>query len=156
MQAQLKNICRLVLCLLLCLGVGYIGSIFTQTSVVDWYPILNKPPGTPPPAAFAPVWTLLYLMMGLSLWLAGNASLSKQGYALFSLQLLFNLLWSFLFFGMQNILLGFIDIVLIDLTTVAAICAFWKHSRIAAILLMPYLAWLLYATYLNLGILILN
>lgn len=156
MGTQLKSIGKLALCLLLCLGVGYIGNLFTQISLLDWYPGLNQPQGTPPPAVFAPVWTLLYVMMGVSLWWISSTNPPKQAYSLFYLQLFFNLLWSFLFFGMRSILLGFIDILLIDITLAATIWTFWQTSRPAALLLIPYFFWTLYATFLNFGLMILN
>ena len=157
MQTQLKSLGKLALCLLLCLGVGYVGSTFTQISISDWYPGLKQPPGAPPPGAFAPIWTLLYVMMGVSLWWVGKKTQPpKQAYALFYLQLFFNMLWPFLFFGMQSISLGFVDILLIDITTAATICLFWKSSRPAALLLFPYFAWVLYATYLNFELCVLN
>ncbi len=156
MKKELKNLSKLALCLLLCLGVGYIGNVFAQVSVVEWYPLLKHPSGTPPSTAFMPIGTILYVMMGVSLWLANHAHLSKQAYALFYLQLFFNLMWSFLFFGLQSIALGFLDILLIDVTLIATIWLFWKASRPAAVLLMPYLAWTLYVTYLNAALVVLN
>jgi benzodiazapine receptor len=153
MAKQLK---RLILCLALPLGVGYVSSIFTQSSIADWYLQLIHPVGTPPAQAFRVVWTLLYVMMGLSLWSASQAQTAKQAYALFYLQLFFNLLWSFLFFGMQSILLGLIDILLIDVTLAATIWSFWRYSKIAALLLVPYFLWVLYATYLNISLFFLN
>lgn len=156
MQEQFKSIGKLILCLLLCLGVGFIGSTFTQVSIQDWYPGLNQPQGAPSPGAFAPIWTVLYVMMAVSLWWVSLANPSKQAYVLFYLQLFFNLIWSFLFFGMRSILLGFIDILLIDVCLTATIWTFWKFSHSAALLLIPYLIWVLYATFLNFGLLILN
>lgn len=156
MQAQFKNIGKLILCLALCLIVGFIGSIFAQISIQDWYPGLNHPMGTPPSGAFAPIWTLFYVMMGVSLWWAGFANPSKEAYALFYLQLFFNLIWSFVFFGMRSILLGFIDILLLDICLAATIWTFWPFSRPAALLLIPYFVWTVYATFLNFGLLVLN
>lgn len=156
MSSQLRSLITLALCILLCLGVGMAGAVFTHVSVNTWYPSLIKPPGTPPSFVFAPIWIILYLLMGIALWLAKKSHASKQAYALFYTQLLLNLFWSFFFFGMQRIPLGMIDIVLLDITLMGTIATFWQSSRTAALLLVPYLLWILYATYLNTALLMLN
>lgn len=153
---QLKNIGNLILCLLLCLSVGYIGNCFTQASLIDWYPALIKPPGFPPPSAFAPIGAFLYAMMGVSLWWMSHVHVPKHDYALFYLQLFFNMLWPFFFFGMQSIVLGLIDMLIIDVILTALIFALWKPARAAALLLLPFLGWVFFLTYLNFGILVLN
>jgi translocator protein len=153
---QMNTLVKLALCILICLGVGMIGGAFTQTSVETWYPALAKPAGNPPATAFAPVWVFLYVMMGVSLWWAVQSKASKQALALFTIQLLLNLFWSFLVFGMQSLLLGVIDILLLDAAVIATVVAFWSCSKPAALLLVPYLMWILYATYLNIGLFILN
>lgn len=120
--------------------------------MLSWYPTLIQPPGHPPDWLFGPVWILLYIMMGVSLWLVIERGAPKELVSLFGLLLFFTLLWSFFFFAMQSPLLALIDIFLIDLTLLATIGACWKCSRLAALLLMPLLGWMLYATYLNFGI----
>jgi tryptophan-rich sensory protein len=123
-----------------------------------WYKTLTKPPFSPPDWLFAPVWTFLYLTIFLSLFLYIRANnLSKSiGYIYFFIQLFLNLAWTPVFFGLKNILAGVVLIVLIDIFTLLTIYKFYFVSKTAAFLLIPYFIWLLYATYLAFGYLILN
>lgn len=132
---------------------------FTMENTLVWYPGLIKPPLTPPPWVFAPVWTVLYAMMAVSVWLvwkndgfAGN----RQGFILFGTQLVINFMWSFLFFGLSNIALGLLDLVVLDILVVLLIRRFRESDQTAGLLLVPYLGWIAFATYLNFGIWILN
>lgn len=136
------------------------GGAITATSVGGWYQTLQKPPLTPAPWIFPIVWNLLYFMMAISAWLVWRAagSFDRAGFALalFGAQLSLNLAWSIVFFGLQSPWMGVADIILLDTAILGTIFAFAKHSRLAALLLVPYLAWTLFATYLTLAIAILN
>ena len=136
------------------------GGAITATSVGGWYQTLQKPPLTPAPWVFPIVWNLLYFMMAISAWLVWRAagSFDRAGFALalFGGQLSLNLAWSIVFFGLQSPWMGVADIVLLDAAILGTIFAFASHSRLAALLLVPYLAWTLFATYLTLAIAVLN
>jgi translocator protein len=140
----------------LCLGAGFVASFATMQSVVEWYPTLNKPSWTPPNWLFAPVWTVLYIMMAVAAWLVWRAGNSKTALFLFFGQLLLNVAWSFLFFGAQSPLLGLINIVLMWLAIAVTIFAFAMRSRLAAFLMVPYICWVSLATALNASIYMLN
>jgi tryptophan-rich sensory protein len=140
------------------LAIGFTGSFFTNSS--DWYQTLAKPLFTPPSWVFAPVWTVLYLLMGISaflVWQKGLATAAgKTASAAFILQLVLNALWVPIFFGAKQPLFAFMDIVVLWLAIAATITSFQKVSKPAAILLVPYMAWVSFATVLNAGIYMLN
>ncbi len=139
----------------LCEAAGLAGTVFTLDAIPQWYATLVKPSFSPPNWLFGPVWTLLYLMMGTAAWLVWQ----RQGTAalkVFWLQLALNALWTPLFFGLHNPLAGLVCIVLMWLAIVWTIKTFWPISRTAALLLVPYLAWVSFATALNLAIYLLN
>jgi len=131
-------------------AAAWVGSQFQPG---EWYGGLTKPALTPPAWVFGPVWTLLYTMMGVAAWIVWK----RRGYAaaafalsLFLLQLGLNALWSYLFFGLKNPGLAFLDIVALWLVILAAVITFFRHSRHAGQLLVPYLLWVSFAAYLNL------
>lgn len=140
---------RLVLFVGLCLLTGFVGSMATQSSVDTWYATLNKPSWTPPNWLFAPVWTSLYLAMGVAAWLVWRRGPARISLTLFFGQLALNLAWSFLFFGMRWPLGGLIDIALLWIAIAATLWAFRTSSTAAAWLMVPYLAWVSYASALN-------
>jgi benzodiazapine receptor len=152
------RILRFVAAVLLCLSVGFAGSFFTRPAIPGWYASLNKPAFTPPGWLFGPVWTLLYVMMGVSLALVWDGRTEKKGppLALFLLQLGANLLWSVLFFGLRSPLAAFVAIVVLWVLITATAASFWKRSRAASLLFVPYLAWVTFAAALNLGVVVLN
>lgn len=136
----------------LCFSAAGIGGAFTATSVRTWYPEIAKPAWTPPSWVFGPVWTALYAMMAAALWLvwrSGKWSETWRALALFGAQLVLNALWSIIFFGARNPGLAFGEILLLWCVLVATIAAFWRHSRVASALLVPYLAWSTFAACLN-------
>lgn len=139
---------------------GIIGGYFTVQSVAEWYPFLTKPPLTPPNTVFGPVWSILYALIGFSLFLyLQDTPASKKKIhvtLLFLAQLTLNALWSIGFFGQQNPLLGLIIILPLLAFIVLIIMYFHQDSRRAAMLLIPYLLWTCFATYLNAGIYFLN
>lgn len=140
----------------LCLAVGALGGWATVQSVAEWYPALNKPSWTPPPWVFAPVWTMLYILMGLAAWLVWRKGNARTAMVLFGIQLLLNLAWSFLFFGARSPVLGLVDIVVLWFAIAAMILAYFSKSRLAALMMLPYLAWVSFATALNAAIYALN
>jgi translocator protein len=154
------NLPQLATAIVVCLSAGLIGSVFTSTSLATWYGIIEKPVLNPPSWIFGPVWTILYIMMGISVYLVWRLGLEKKGvrFALkiFGLQLLHNVLWSLLFFGMQNPALALVDIVLLWFTILWSIQLFYRLSRPASYLLIPYISWVSFAIYLNYSIWILN
>ncbi|MDG6256400.1 MAG: tryptophan-rich sensory protein [Methanomicrobiaceae archaeon] len=156
----LRDPVKLVIAIVVCNMAGILGAIFTQTGPDSWYAQLVKPEINPPSFVFAPVWTTLYVLMGIALYLVWMEGTDRPGVrsamAIFGVQLVLNFLWSFLFFGLESPLLGLIDIVILWVAIVATIAAFMKVNRTAAFLLIPYLLWVSFATFLNYRILVLN
>ena len=148
----------LALILTACFGVAAIGGLVTSTTVDTWYPTLHKPPITPPDWLFAPVWSLLYLLMASAAWMVWRrlGAQAIDALLLFATQLLLNLGWSILFFGFKLIGIAFVDILLLGLAVVATTVAFWRIERLAGLLLVPYVAWIGYAALLNGWIWVLN
>lgn len=155
-----KDWLKLIFSIVICESAGFIGSIFTAPSIPGWYANLEKPALNPPSWVFGPVWTVLYLLMGISLFLIWRASKKhnerKKALTLFGVQLALNAIWSPLFFGAQNPGVAFVVIIAMWITILLTILAFFKINRPAAYLLIPYLAWVTFASYLNYGIWILN
>ena len=141
-----------------CQFAGTIGSIFTASTVSSWYPTLIKPNFSPPSWLFAPVWVLLYFLMGISLYLIwqNRARDNQKSLIIFGIQLILNVFWSFLFFGLRSPLYGLIDILFLLAAIILTIALSFKISSYAAILLIPYLAWVCFATILNYSIITLN
>jgi tryptophan-rich sensory protein len=131
-----------------------------MSSIPTWYATLNKPAFTPPNWVFGPVWTTLYIMMGISLYLVVRGGLDaapvRQGVFLFAAQLVLNTLWSIAFFGMRSPFLGLVTILALIALVTATIFAFYRVSRPAAWLLVPYLCWGCFATALNAMVWVLN
>ena len=126
---------------------------------LTWYETLNRPPFTPPAWVFAPAWTILYTMMFVSLFLVIRKKTFENktsAIILFLTQLLFNFLWSPVFFYWHNIKLAFIVIILLLIFLVATIAFFYRISKISAFLLIPYLLWICFAIYLNFGFMLMN
>jgi translocator protein len=125
----------------------------------QWYESLSRPSFTPPNWLFAPAWTVLYIMMGIAaglVWLKGTGPWVTMALAAFAFQLLLNALWTPLFFGMRSPSLALVDIVLLWLAIIATIVIFWRISRPASLLLIPYILWVSFALLLNLRIWQLN
>ena len=151
---------KLILCIVACQGAGLLGSIFTNMSVSTWYPTLAKPWFTPPPGVIPAVWTVLFTLMGVSLFLAWRAGLTSPefrgaAYA-FAAQLVFNILWSAAFFGLQSPKAGLAVIAMLWILILLTIYRFYPLSREGALLLVPYIAWVSFAAILNYSILQLN
>ncbi|MBN1502278.1 tryptophan-rich sensory protein [Candidatus Woesearchaeota archaeon] len=146
---------KLIISILICQLAGIIGSIFTTSSVKQWYPLLTKPWFNPPSWVFAPVWTLLFLLMGISLYLIWKKKADKA-LIIFGIQLLLNLLWSILFFGFRSPFFAFVEIMVLWCAILLTIFSFYRINKIAAYLLIPYILWVSFASVLNLYIVILN
>ncbi len=155
-----KKILTLIIAVGICLLAGYIGSYYTTPEIPTWYAGLQKPDINPPSWVFAPVWTVLYILMGISLYLIVQSDFKNQdvqfGLILFIFQLMVNIGWSFFFFGLHSTFYGFLAIVLLWAVLLCTIIQVWRFSIPAAVLLIPYFVWVSFATYLNYAILILN
>lgn len=146
------DIIALVFFVGLCLAVGALGGVWTAESVRTWYPTLAKPPINPPNWVFGPVWTVLYIAMGfaaLRVWRHSGLRRARWALAVFAVQLGLNLAWSYLFFGRHLIGAALIDIMLLLAAIVATALLFARHDRVAAWLMVPYGAWVAYASVLN-------
>ncbi len=148
------NAKKFLTAVVICEGVGILASFVTFDSVKDWYPTLNKPAFNPPSFIFGPFWTILYFLMGLSLYLVWQKG--KRTPTIFWLQLFLNGLWSFLFFGLHSPILGLIDIIALLMAIILTMKAFYKINKTSGIILLPYLFWVLFATFLNFSIWRLN
>lgn len=144
----------------ICLLIGFVSGIVTHASVDSWYAALEKPAFTPPNWVFAPVWTLLYILMGIAaglVWARGFYHLwVKTALYYFGFQLLFNGLWSIVFFGFRQPFAALLVILVLAVLIILTIKWFKIVSPVAAYLLVPYLVWVFYATYLNYRIWALN
>lgn len=139
---------------------GILGSLATSSSISDWYVYLNKPSFNPPNWIFGPVWTVLYTIMGISLylvWIKGYQKKKvKSAVQLFFVHLMFNTLWTFVFFGSRNLLLALGVIIILWLMIASLIKIFWNINKWASYLLVPYILWVSFATLLNYSIWRLN
>lgn len=156
----MKRVLRILVFILVCELAGVIGSVFTTPSIPGWYAALTKPPFNPPNWVFAPVWTILYALMGISAYFVYEKGLGRRdirkALAVFGVQLLLNTLWSIVFFGAHMILAAAAIIVLLWGMIAATIWLFFKISKAAACLLVPYILWVSFATVLNISLYVLN
>ncbi|MEO0042516.1 MAG: hypothetical protein RL329_1964 [Bacteroidota bacterium] len=160
MNKNLSSTWKFVISILLCEIIGISSGLFSAGAIQTWYMTLQKPSWNPPNYLFGPVWTILYVLMGISLWLIwkSNASepLQKKAIYLFALQLFINFWWSIVFFNFQSPALGLIVIILMLLSILRTIFQFAPISKTAAWLLVPYISWVSCATILNYTIWSLN
>jgi tryptophan-rich sensory protein len=154
-----RQVLGLAVAVLVCLAAGAAGSIATADAIPTWYATLRKPAFNPPGWVFGPVWTTLYVMMGVAVWLvwrqAGWAG-ARVALVLFAIQLVLNTAWSFLFFGFHRPGLAFLEIVVLWAAILATLVAFWQVRPLAGLLLVPYLLWVSFASVLNFAIWRLN
>ncbi len=159
---KINQIGKLLFSIIICEIIGASGSIFTIPNIPTWYAQLVKPFFSPPNWLFALVWTTLFFLMGVALYLVlenNNKKLIKQkniAIIIFSIQFFFNVLWSYLFFGLRSPLLGFVGIIILWISIIATIISFYKISKKSAYLLVPYLLWVSFAAILNFTVLIMN
>jgi benzodiazapine receptor len=154
------NLPRLAASLIVCQLAGLAGSVFTSPNIPTWYASLSKPWFTPPSWVFAPAWTALFILMGISFYLVWQKGLktreSRQAVTLFGIQLGLNIVWSVLFFGLQSPFLAFLEILALWVAIALTIIRFYPISRNAATLLLPYIIWVSFAAFLNLSVWLLN
>ena len=154
-----KNI-KLIISLSIPILVGSIAGFFTSGAIKGWYALVNKPSFNPPNWIFAPMWSLLYILMGYACFLIWKSivenKIKSKALTIYAIQLFLNFMWSFLFFYFQNPALALIDIVLMIITISITIKYFYPISKLAAYLLVPYLLWVMFATALNFEIWRLN
>ena len=154
-----KDILTLIAAILLCESAGIVGSLFTFSEIPTWYASLEKPSFNPPSWVFGPAWTTLYALMGVSLYLVWKERKKadiKVALAFFITQLILNTIWSILFFGLHSPILGLACIILLWLSIAATIIYFYKISKKAAYLLIPYILWVSFASILNAFVWMLN
>jgi tryptophan-rich sensory protein len=157
----MNKIVKIIIALIICLAVGYSASTVTRPSVESWYPTLVKPVFNPPNWIFMPMWTLLYILMAVAAGLVWDKIKEqteevKKALLFFIIQLTLNAIWSYLFFGLKNPLLALIEIALLWLMIYETYLKFIKINKIAAYLLIPYMAWVAFAAVLNASIWWLN
>ena len=151
---------HLILAIFVCQLAGIIGALFTTSEIPGWYALLERPAFSPPNWLFGPVWITLYAMMGVAAYLsckygkpAKKATIASYW---FYTQLVFNTLWSIVFFGLHSLWGGLAVIVVLWFLILKTMLLFWKMNRTAGWLLLPYLAWVSFATILNFSIAVLN
>ena len=156
----MKKTFDLILAVLICQGMGLIGSLFTTPAIPSWYAGLIKPSFNPPNWIFAPAWILLYTLMGIAAFLIWNRRNGKKkiktALVLFSVQLVLNSLWSIIFFGLHLPQYAFLEILVLWVFILLTLLSFYKISKPAGLLLLPYILWVSFAAILNLAIMILN
>lgn len=156
----MEKFIKIALVVLVCVSLGYFSGMVTRESVTTWYPTLVKPFFNPPNWIFAPVWGLLYIMMGVAAGLVWSGDSDekaiKKALGFFAVQFVLNMLWSYLFFGLHNPLLALVEIVLLWLMIWETFNMFKMINKTAGYLLIPYLAWVSFATILNASIWWLN
>jgi tryptophan-rich sensory protein len=159
-RSRRVEIAKLVSSLILCQLAGMTGLIFTKPAIFSWYVSLKKPFFTPPDWMFAPVWIILYILMGFAaflVWRKGcHQKQTRSALILFGVQLILNALWSFMFFGLRSPLAGLIEISILSVAILLTLQSFLQISRVAGLLLIPYFLWVAFASGLNLSIWVLN
>jgi tryptophan-rich sensory protein len=154
-----SNVIKLVISLLLPLSVGAIAGMFTSQAVPTWYASLNRPSFSPPNWVFGPVWTTLYILLGISfflIWKESSSKLRNLAIIVFAIQMLLNFAWSFIFFYFNLIGAALIEIILLWISIAFMIYLFHKIKPLAAYLNIPYLLWVSFATILNAGYYFIN
>ncbi|MDZ4071182.1 MAG: TspO/MBR family protein [Sediminibacterium sp.] len=154
-----SNSIKLISSIALCVLLGSVGGLVTVNEIPNWYATLNKPSFNPPNWLFGPVWTTLYVLMGISVYLIWKQPVSKErnkALQLFILQFILNFCWSFIFFGLHATGWALIEMIALWILILLSILYFAKHSKTAAWLLVPYISWVSFALLLNAAIWKLN
>jgi tryptophan-rich sensory protein len=153
----MNNGIKLSLCILLPLAIGAIAGYNTSLNITSWYLMLNKPSFNPPNYLFAPVWTMLYILMGISFFIIIKQNkMNKKLVLIYFLQLLLNFFWSFIFFNFHQLGYALFEIILLWLSILVMVVLFFKSNKLAGLLNIPYLLWVSFASILNYSIYILN
>ena len=149
-----------IICLIIPLTIGAIGGFFTMESVKTWYTTLNKPSFNPPNYLFGPVWSTLYAIMGIASYLVWKKRNVAKNYALaasvYFIQLILNLMWSFIFFYQQQIGFALIEIIILLIAIIINSVLFYRINKVAGLLYIPYIMWVSFATVLTYSIYMLN
>ncbi len=155
---QLNSILRLLLYIIICIIIGSSGAYFTAQSVNTWYPTLVKPFFNPPNYLFGPVWTTIFILLGICLWglLKSKHPLTKKVLSIFIIQFVLNIIWSFLFFGLKNPAFALVDILFLLVTLFLFIVTLYKIEKWLAATQILYVLWVIFATILNASIVYLN
>lgn len=152
-MSRVIDIPKLMVSIIVSQLAGVIGSIFTTPAIPTWYAELERPAFSPPNWIFGPVWITLYTLMGIAAWLVWRQGLGNRevrvGLTLFGVQLVLNALWSYVFFGRQAPFEGFMEIILLWLAILLTIVAFFRVSKPAGWLMIPYIVWVSFAAVLN-------
>ncbi len=153
----MKKYLSLIVCLAIPFGIAFMGSAVTTPAITGWYASLNKPFFSPPNWVFAPVWTALFLLMGISSYLVWRKE-KKIGAPLkiYGVQLVLNFFWSYLFFGLRRPDLAFAEIIVLWIFIALTIKSFYKVNKLAAYFLLPYIIWVSFASALNFFVFSLN
>ncbi len=149
----MRNISKLIISIAVCQLAGVIGTIFSVPAIKNWYSFLEKPSFSPPNWLFGPVWIILFFLMGISLFLVWKRGLNNNEYKnaiyAFALQLILNIQWSVIFFGLKSPGVAFLEILLLWSAILYAIIIFYRISKYAVFLLLPYIFWVSFAAVLN-------
>lgn len=154
----MKKKLQILIPILICFFVGFIGSCFQADAISNWYPYLNKPDLTPPNIVFPIAWSILYVLMGASIGLIMNSNSRKKKYfvKIFLLQLFLNFTWSISFFYFQSPIAGLVNIVLLEIVIIYYALSVYPIRRLSTLLFVPYVLWVSFASYLNFYILLYN
>jgi len=157
---SIPSIWKLIISIVVCQGVGLLSAFLTSAEMNTWFDTLNKPSWNPPGYLFGPVWTFLYLLMGISVWLIWKSNISNRrkesAMTIFGVQLFFNFCWSIIFFRYHSPAWAFVDILLMIITIIMTMISFSSISKPATWLLLPYLLWVCFASFLNYTIWMMN
>lgn len=155
-----KEILRLIVSIVIVFLAGTVGTLYTLKEITTWYVTLVKPSWTPPNWAFGPIWTTLYVLIGISLYLVWKQGLDRIevriALLVFVVQLILNVVWSLVFFGTHNIFGGLVLVILLWISILANIIVFYHISKPGGLILIPYLIWVTIASYLNYSVFVLN
>ncbi len=159
-DSRLRDVLRLVVSIVVSQLAGGLGAVFTTPAIPTWYASLNKPAFNPPNSVFFPVWTTLYTLMGIAAFLVWRKGLHERrvrvALVVFVIQLFLNLAWTIIFFGLYSLFGAVIAIVLLWIAIVVNIVVFWRISKAAGALLIPYILWVSFAGLLNVSVWMLN
>lgn len=158
-QSGMMRWVSLALCILLCLAISALGALATQTGPGSWYESIEKAAWNPPSWGFGPVWTVLYITIGIALWIIWQSPASerrRQVLSLFFLQLALNLAWSWIFFGLEQPLLALLDLAALIAVVVVLVRVAWWETPFASLIMLPYLVWCSFAFTLNAAVVVLN
>ncbi|MCE5214586.1 MAG: tryptophan-rich sensory protein [Methanobacterium sp.] len=157
---SVKEIPKLIISILIVFFAGAVGTVYTLPEITGWYASLPKPSWTPPNWAFGPIWSSLYVLMGISLFLIWREGLGRKDVKIavlvFAAQLVINVIWSLVFFGGHNLFGGLILVIILWISILINIIVFYRIYKPAGLILLPYLIWVTIASYLNYSVYLLN